>query len=91
MNSRFIGTGVALVTPFNNIGEIDFTSLKSLVENVITKGVDFLVAMGTTSEAATLNTKEKEAVLKTIIDQNLGNRVFPAESDILFELEGYYD
>ena len=62
------GTGVALVTPFNNIGEVDFSSLKKLVEFVISNGVDFLVAMGTTSEAATLNNKEKEAVLSTIIE-----------------------
>lgn len=62
------GTGVALVTPFNNIGEVDYSSLKKLVEFVITNGVDFLVAMGTTSEAATLNNKEKESIFNTIVE-----------------------
>lgn len=68
------GTGVALVTPLNSIGEVDYSSLKKLVNHVICNGVDFVVAMGTTSEAATLNTKEKESVLQTIIEET-NNRV----------------
>ena len=46
------GTGVALVTPFNEKGEIDEISLRQLVREVIQGGVDYLVALGTTSEAA---------------------------------------
>jgi len=68
------GTGVALVTPLNSIGEVDYSSLKKLVNHVICNGVDFVVAMGTTSEAATLSVKEKESVLQTIIEET-NNRV----------------
>lgn len=64
------GTGVALVTPFHSSGQIDFTSLGRLVNHVIDGGVDFLVALGTTAETATLNTDEKAAVLQYIIDEN---------------------
>jgi len=68
------GTGVALVTPFESNGDVDYSSLKKLVDHVICNGVDFVVAMGTTSEAATLSTKEKESVLQIIIEET-DNRV----------------
>jgi len=64
------GTGVALVTPFHNYGTIDFTSLGKLVKHVIKGGVDFLVAMGTTSEAPVLSKDEKTAVLNHILEVN---------------------
>ena len=73
-NNTIKGTGVALVTPLNSLGEVDYSSLKKLVNHVICNGVDFVVAMGTTSEAATLNAKEKELVLQTIIEET-DNRV----------------
>ncbi len=69
-NNLFKGTGVALVTPFNQDKSIDFSSLERLVNEVIEQGVDFLVALGTTSEAATLNADEKKQVLDTIIKVN---------------------
>ena len=47
------GTGVALVTPFNTDGTIDYPALEKLVDNVIKGGVDFLVALGTTGETPT--------------------------------------
>jgi 4-hydroxy-tetrahydrodipicolinate synthase len=66
------GTGVALVTPFNQNNEVDHTSLKNLVNNVIDNGIDFLVALGTTAETATLNGKEKLEVIHTIKEANKG-------------------
>ena len=69
---KIYGTGVALVTPFHPSGQIDFTSLSKLVNHVIDGGVDFLVALGTTAETATLNADEKNAVLHAIIDENNG-------------------
>ncbi len=69
----FKGTGVALVTPYIN-QQVDYASLKQLVDHVIAGGVDFLVALGTTSEAATLTSEEKNKVVKTILEQN-NNRV----------------
>jgi len=64
------GTGVALVTPFHKNGTVDFSSLEKLVRHVIKGGVDFLVALGTTSEAPTLSCDEKQAVLDHIIKVN---------------------
>ena len=52
---RLIGTGVALVTPFDEQQRIDRESLYRLVNYVIDGGVDFLVALGTTAETATLS------------------------------------
>jgi len=68
MSNSIQGTGVALVTPFLNSGEVDYTSLKTLVDHVICNGVDFVLALGTTSEAATMNQDEKDKVLATIIE-----------------------
>lgn len=62
------GTGVALVTPFHNYGTVDFTALGKLTKHVVKGGVDFLVAMGTTSEAPVLSLDEKNAVLNHIIE-----------------------
>lgn len=64
------GTGVALVTPFHNYGTIDFTSLGKLVKHVIRGGADFLVALGTTSEAPVLSKDEKTAVVNHILEVN---------------------
>jgi 4-hydroxy-tetrahydrodipicolinate synthase len=61
-----LGTGVALVTPFNSKAEIDFSSLKKLVEHVIKGGVDYLVVMGTTAESPTLSKEEKYLVFENI-------------------------
>ncbi len=66
----FKGTGVALVTPFDTDGEVDVASLKKLVQHVSQGGVDFLVVLGTTSEAATLNRQEKDLVIQSVIEAN---------------------
>lgn len=67
--NKFKGTGVALITPFHKYGTIDFTSLGDLVEHVLKGGVDYLVALGTTSEAATLSDDERVAVVEFIVDR----------------------
>ena len=67
-NNPFIGTGVALITPFNDDYSIDYQSLKKIVDYTLQNGADFLVALGTTSEAPTLTADEKAKVLKTIIE-----------------------
>ncbi len=72
MNNIIEGTGVALVTPFDKKGEVDYSSLQKLVDYVICNGVDFVLALGTTSEAVTLNKTEKEKVLETVIKQTEG-------------------
>ncbi len=62
------GTGVALVTPFRIDGSIDFNALERLIEFQIDNSVEFLVALGTTSEAPTLSADEKAAVVDFIIE-----------------------
>lgn len=64
------GTGVALITPFNQDLSIDVAALESLVEYVIEGGVEYLVVLGTTGESVTLTTDEKNLVKHTIIKAN---------------------
>jgi 4-hydroxy-tetrahydrodipicolinate synthase len=68
----FIGTGVALVTPFKKDFSVDTEALKRIVNYVIAGGVEYLVVLGTTGEPATLNKEEKDLVIKTIIEANKG-------------------
>lgn len=67
-----IGTGVALVTPFNTDGLIDFDALKKLINHSIDGGVEYLVLMGTTAESATLTKEEKNQVVEFIVGENNG-------------------
>ena len=68
--NKFVGTGVAIVTPFRNDGNIDFISLGNLVEYQIANGVNYIVVMGTTGESATLSKEERQAVIKHVCDVN---------------------
>lgn len=68
--NAFKGTGVALVTPFHDDFSIDFDSLKRLIDHVVSGGVDYLVVLGTTGEAATLTSEEKKTVLKACLEYN---------------------
>ncbi|MEQ8548601.1 MAG: 4-hydroxy-tetrahydrodipicolinate synthase [Cyclobacteriaceae bacterium] len=62
-----IGTGVALVTPFNEDRSIDYSGLQRIIEHTISGGVDYLVVMGTTGESPTISWKEQlEALTKSI-------------------------
>ncbi len=70
--NQFKGTGVALVTPFHDDYSIDLPGLKHLVDYVIKGGVDYLVVMGTTGEAATLTVDEKKQVLAACVAYNAG-------------------
>ncbi len=71
--TAFRGTGVALVTPFNE-GEIDFKALTVIIEHVIKGGVDYLVSLGTTGESVTLSEDEKRAVLDHTIEVTAGRK-----------------
>ncbi len=72
VSSKFTGVGTALVTPFRNDGSIDFSALKNLINFQIENGVSYLVALGTTSEAATMSNDEKHAIIDFIIEENNG-------------------
>ena len=69
---QLLGTGVALVTPFNADKSVDFEGLKRLVNFQIENGVNYLVVLGTTGEPATLTAQEKEQVKQTVIEANNG-------------------
>lgn len=71
MENKFGGTGVAIVTPFSD-GEIDYSALRNVVDHVISGGVDFIVALGSTGEAATISPSESRLVLDAIIDETEG-------------------
>jgi 4-hydroxy-tetrahydrodipicolinate synthase len=67
-----IGTGVALVTPFNEDFSIDTEALRRIVNFSVDGGIEYLVILGTTAENATLSQDEKELVIKTVVDCNKG-------------------
>lgn len=72
--NKFKGTGVALVTPFQDNGKVDFRALTKLVNHVIKGKVEYLVVLGTTGESVTLAKEEKAAVVSHVIEA-AGNRV----------------
>ena len=74
-HSLFSGTGVALITPFRRQQEsVDFTKLEALIEHIITSNVDYIVALGTTSEAATMTESERNAVQEFIVETVAGRK-----------------
>lgn len=64
----FKGLGIALVTPFNEDGSVDYQSLKRLVEYQLDNGADFLCILVTTSETPTLSKEEKAEIKKFIVE-----------------------
>lgn len=60
----FKGCSTALVTPFTEDNNIDFNALDALIDYQLGKGVNSIVALGTTAEAATLTDDEKKEILK---------------------------
>jgi 4-hydroxy-tetrahydrodipicolinate synthase len=75
MNTHnFCGTGVAIVTPFLENGDIDSKGLEHLVEHLINGNVNYLVVLGTTGETATLDKVEKQTVF-SLVNQFNKNRV----------------
>lgn len=71
---KFKGTGVAIVTPFKNDFSIDFAALGRVINHVISGGVNYVVAMGTTGESVTLTKEEKKAIISYVIEV-VDNRV----------------
>lgn len=67
------GVGVALITPFNNYA-VDYPALERMIEHVINGGVDYIVALGSTAETATLSPAEQQEVLRFIVTKT-NNRV----------------
>jgi 4-hydroxy-tetrahydrodipicolinate synthase len=67
---KFIGTGVALVTPFKDDLTLDVDALIKLVNFNINNGTDYLVINGTTAESATISIEEKEEIIAIIVKEN---------------------
>jgi 4-hydroxy-tetrahydrodipicolinate synthase len=74
------GTGVAIVTPFDTNGHVDYPALDRLVNHLSEGGVDYLVVLGTTGESATLNKEEKQKVLDFVKQKN--NKQLPLVAGI---------
>jgi 4-hydroxy-tetrahydrodipicolinate synthase len=98
--TKFHGTGVALVTPFNADGSVDYDGLKSLINHLINGKVEYLVSLGTTGEASTLNKDEKKKIWAYTAEINNGrlplvaglggnNTLELTESIKAFEANGY--
>lgn len=72
MKKMFLGTGVALVTPFKKDLSVDVSALRKLVNYQVENGINYLVVLGTTGESATLTKAEKELVIATVVEENRG-------------------
>jgi 4-hydroxy-tetrahydrodipicolinate synthase len=70
MNNFLKGTGIALATPFNKDGSIDYEGVTSLVNFCIDGNVEYLVVLGTTAESATLSKEEKKNLTAHIVKVN---------------------
>jgi len=70
MSGFLKGTGVALATPFDKDGSIDFEGLTSLVNYCVSGNVEYLVVLGTTAESVTLSKEEKKKIVAHIVKVN---------------------
>lgn len=71
VQNKIKGVGVALITPFNNF-EVDYPALARMVEHVIAGGVDYIVALGSTAETATLSLEERQQVYDFVVEHTAG-------------------
>ncbi|MEJ7558701.1 MAG: 4-hydroxy-tetrahydrodipicolinate synthase [Pedobacter sp.] len=70
--NKFHGTGVALVTPFKADGSVDFDGLSNLINYLVDGKVEYLISLGTTGEASTLNKDEKKKIWEFTAEINNG-------------------
>lgn len=70
--NKFHGTGVALVTPFNADGTVDYDGLKNLINHLVEGKVEYLVSLGTTGEVATLKKDEQKKIWEFTAEINNG-------------------
>ena len=72
----FKGLGIALVTPFNEDGTVDYQSLEKLLHYQLDNGADFLCILATTGETPCLTADEKSRIKKQYYGQTIKVRVF---------------
>ncbi|MFM1963308.1 MAG: hypothetical protein RLZZ172_2153 [Bacteroidota bacterium] len=73
INHPFSGTGVAIVTPFLQNGDLDKLGLKKLITHLTDGNVDYLVVLGTTGENATISKEEKQEIFSLVSEYNENN------------------
>ena len=73
MYNKFKGLGVALVTPFNSNGEVDYRALRRILDFQLANGIDFLCVLGTTAETPCLTKQEKENIKSLVIEKVNGS------------------
>lgn len=83
MRELLTGTGVALITPFDEKLQIDYKALEKLLKLNSDGGIDYFVVNGTTGESATTNKAEKRALLKFVLEHN------PKKLPIIYGTGGY--
>ena len=72
LRDKFTGTGIAIVTPFDEKGKIDWDSLKGLIEFWIQGQAEYLVVLGTTGESATIHGEEKQQIFSFVNEITAG-------------------
>jgi 4-hydroxy-tetrahydrodipicolinate synthase len=72
LQEKFRGTGIAIVTPFNDDGVIDWESFQKLINFWIDGKVEYLVVLGTTGESPTVHGEEKQKVFSFVTDVTAG-------------------
>lgn len=70
--NKFKGLGIALITPFNTDGSVDYNALTRLVDFQLTHGADFLCVLGTTAETPTLTADEKKQIRNLVVSRVSG-------------------
>lgn len=72
VHNIFKGLGIALITPFNEDGSVDYESLVGLIEYQIKNGADFLCILATTGETPCLTAEEKQKIKDIVVDRVAG-------------------
>lgn len=74
LRNTLSGTGVAIITPFKSNGDVDFAALEKCIDHVIQNGVNYIVTLGTTGEAPTIDKAEKKDIIQFTYEK-VNNRV----------------
>ncbi len=64
------GLGVAMITPFDKKGNIDFDKIPKIIDNIVSGSANYIVVLGTTAETSLLTIEEKNQLINTIIEAN---------------------
>ncbi len=68
-NTLFTGAGVAIVTPMNNDGSINYSKLEELIEFNIQNGTDAIIVCGTTGESSTMTDDEHKECIRFTVEK----------------------